>query len=126
MSANLKDVFERINSRKKEANEIKKAFKDNLLHDKVYQDLLNSLKTMKEQKKSIENQAWSQASSDAAKLDMLKLDIKSDKELLSDIALNEYVAGRTVEVIDDNGEKHIPGFSVNFKKSGERQEQMRP
>ena len=120
----LKDVFERMKAKRKERSDIAKAFKDALLHDASYQQTLENIKKLREQKKSIENQAWAQSASDAEKLDLLALDLKSDKQLLSDIALNMFMAGKTVEVIDEYSTRWVPNFSVTFTKDSENVEDM--
>lgn len=119
----LQEVHARLRAKKREKSEIQKAFKDELVNNPRYQQIAETLKTLKEEKKSIENQAWAAASTDAEKLDLLSLDITSDKELLSDIALNMYTKGETVEVIDEHNTRWVPSFSVNFKKDDEVQEE---
>ena len=123
----LKEVHRRLEEKKKETSEIKKMFKDSLAHDARYQELLEELKKLKEEKKSIENNAWAQSSHDADRLDLLKLDIKSDREVLSDIALNMYVAGQKVEIVDDVAQtRWIPQFSVRFTKEETEGEEKLP
>lgn len=119
----LQEVHARLRAKKREKSEIQKAFKDELVNNPRYQQISEQLKTLKEEKKSIENQAWAAASQDAEKLDLLSLDITADKELLSDIALNMYTKGETVEVIDEHNTRWVPAFSVNFKKDDEAQEE---
>lgn len=119
----LQEVHARLRAKKREKSEIQKAFKDELVNNPRYQQISEQLKTLKEEKKSIENQAWAAASHDAEKLDLLSLDITADKELLSDIALNMYTKGETVEVIDEHNTRWVPAFSVNFKKDDEQQEE---
>src|SRR5690349_10604763 len=119
----LQEVHARLRAKKREKSEIQKAFKDELVNNPRYQQVAEQLKTLKEEKKSIENQAWAAASQDAEKFDLLGLDIKSDKELLSDIALNMYTKGETVEIVDEHNTKWVPSFTVNFKKDDELQEE---
>lgn len=119
----LQEVHARLRVKKREKSEIQKAFKDELVNNPRYQQVAEQLKALKEEKKSIENQAWASASADAQKLDLLDLDIKSDKELLSDIALNMYAKGETVEVVDEHNVRWVPAFSVAFKKDDEMQEE---
>ena len=113
---NLQDVHARIRQKRKESSEIKRAIADDLANNARYQQLVEEIKKLKEEKKSLENQAWAGATGDAEKLDLLKLDIASDKQVLSDIALNMYVAGEKVEVVDENNTRWVPNFSVNFTK----------
>jgi hypothetical protein len=49
------------------------------------------------------------------RLDEIKREIKSKNEMLSDVAINDLMAGHTVEVEKD-GIKYIPVWSVKFKK----------
>jgi ethanolamine utilization protein EutQ (cupin superfamily) len=113
---NLQDVHARIRQKRKESSEIKRSIADELANNPRYQQLVEEIKKLKEEKKSFENQAWAAASHDAEKLDLLKLDIASDKQVLSDVALNMYVAGEKVEVIDENNTRWVPNFSVTFTK----------
>lgn len=119
----LQEVHARLRAKKKEKSEIQKAFKDELLNNPRYQQISEQLKTLKEEKKSIENQAWAAASQDAQKIDLLSFDIKSDRELLSDIALNLYTKGEPVEIVDEHDVKWVPSFTVSFKKDDELQEE---
>jgi hypothetical protein len=120
----LQEVHERLRAKKREKSEIQKAFKDELINNPRFQQVSDQLKSLKEEKKSIENQAWASASQEADKLDLLTLDITADKELLSDIALNMYAKGETVEVIDEYNTRWVPSFAVSFKKDDVLQEEL--
>lgn len=52
----------------------------------------------------------------ANELASIRADLKSDKELLADLAMKEYLEGKPVEVVDVAGEKFAPEFSVKFVK----------
>jgi len=119
----LEEVYGRLRAKKQEKLEIQKAFKDELANNPRFQQISEQLKTLKEEKKSIENQAWASASADAQKLDLLTLDIESDKEMLSDLALNMYTKGQTVEIVDEFNARWVPKFSVTFKKDDVMQEE---
>lgn len=120
----LEEVYNRLRDKKREKGEIQKAFKDELANNPRYTQVAEQLKTLKEEKKSIENQAWASASADAQKLDLLALDIESDKEMLSDMALNMYTKGQTVEIVDEFNTRWVPKFSVAFKKDDVMQEEQ--
>ncbi len=119
----LEEVYGRLRAKKHEKSELQKAFKDELASHPRYQAVSEQLKALKEEKKSIENQTWAASAADAAKLDLLTLDIASDKEMLSDVALNMYTKGQTVEIVDDQNVRWLPKFSVAFKKDDELQEE---
>lgn len=122
----LEEIHQRIQEKKREKKEIIKALQDALKHDTHYQELAEELKKLREEKKSIENRLYAESAADAQKIDLLDLDIKSDSELLTDLALNKYVAGETVEVVDRHNVKWVPEFAVKFKKVPEGAQQPVP
>lgn len=95
---------------------MKKMFADELKSNSSYQQILEDTKLLREKKKSIENDMKAQSLKDAQKLDDLRIDIMSDKELLADLALNMYLANETVEIVDEESRRWVPHFSVTFKK----------
>jgi predicted nuclease with TOPRIM domain len=115
--AQLQEVFDRIKETKKEQREIKTIYRDALNSSEEYKSVSDELKTLKERKKQIEEDAQRQFSSEFTKLESLKLDIQTDMELLSDLAINQLVKGETVEVQDEAENKYEPVFSVRFKKA---------
>ncbi len=113
----LKDVFDRIQEKKKERKELTKMFQDELKHNGDYQKILEDIKTLREKKKSIENQAKANALADATQLDNLSEEIQGSTELLTDIALTKLMNRETVEINDEaNDIRYVPAFSVRFKK----------
>ena len=115
----LKEVFERMKSKRKEHSEINKSFKDSLAHHAKYQEITAQAQRLRDEKKMIENEAWAESSKDAERRELLALDIKSDRQMLSDLALNLYVKGQPVEVVDENQTRWVPEFSVSFRKDTE-------
>ncbi len=112
----LQSVYVELQQKKKERKEIAKMFQDELKHNGDYQELLKEIKTLREKKKSIEDQAKAHALSDARQLDRLGDEIKGSTELLSDIALAKFMNGETVEMTDQENNRLVPVFSVKFKK----------
>ena len=118
MSQKLADVFKRIQSNKKDASEIKKIYKDVLSVTGEYQEVLENIEVLKLRKKKIEAGVQADYKEEFDRLEGLKLNISSDSQLLSDIALTELVAGDTVvNIIDENKVEYEPSFSVKFKKN---------
>jgi DNA polymerase III delta prime subunit len=115
--AKLEEVFNRIKDSKKEQREIRAIYKDALVTSKEYIDVVEKLDEIKSKKKKVEEDIRSQFSSEFSKLESLKLDIASDNELLSDIALNQLMKGETVKVTDEYENDYEPIFSVRFKKA---------
>ena len=119
----LEEVHGRLRVKAREKSDLQKVFKDELANNPRYQQIAEQLKVLKEEKKSIENQVWAASSADAQKLDLLALDIKSDREMLSEMALNMYVKGETVQIVDEYNARWVPKFAVSFKKDDEMQEE---
>ena len=115
--ANVQEVFNRIKETKRKAKEIKRMYKDSLEASFEYREVLEKLETLKARKKQLETQIKEESAGEFAKLDAYKMHIKSDNELLSDIALNTLMSGETVQVKDENDEEYEPVFSVRFKKA---------
>jgi uncharacterized protein YjiS (DUF1127 family) len=113
----LKEVFDRLQEKKKERKELTQMFKDELDHNGEYQKILEDMKVLKEKKKSIEDQAKANAISDARQLDTLKEEIQGSTELLTDIALTKFINKEPVEIVDAEKDiRMVPVFSVRFKK----------
>jgi len=113
----LKDVYLKIQGKKRERNELARAIRDELANRGDYKELVEELKRLREKKKSIENQVKADALADAQQLDTLRLEIAGASEVMSDIALTMYTEGQTVEIVDeDRGVRLTPVFSVKFQK----------
>ncbi len=113
----IQEVFNRIRETRNKAKEIRKMYKDSLESSHEYQEILDKLETLKERKKSIENELKNEQGSDFKQLDAYKMHVKTDMEMLSDLALNKLMAGETVEVKDEDDNRYEPLFSVKFKKA---------
>ncbi|MBI5370274.1 hypothetical protein HZA85_03740 [Candidatus Uhrbacteria bacterium] len=112
----LDEVYKRIQESKKRQKEIRQMLKDELAHHTRYQEILEEAKTLREEKKAIEQSIRGQ-SPDFLELEELKLEIQTDEELLSDVALNMYMKEETVEIVDEFEQTWHPIFKVSFKKT---------
>lgn len=113
---NLNEIHKTLEAKRREMRELNKMFRDELRNNSEYQTVVDELNTLKEKKKSIENAVRAASQSALANLDLLKLDVKSYAELLSDVALNKYAAHENIEIVDENNAKWLPSFTVKFKK----------
>jgi len=111
----INEVHSRILLKKKEQREINRMFRDELRNNGEYQTIVDEMQTLREKKKGIEDSVLSSVN-DGGKLDLIKLDLKSDTELLSDIALNMLMKNENVEIVDAENVRWLPAFSVRFKK----------
>jgi len=112
----LQEIFDRIQTSKKEQKEIKLMYKDALSNSSEYEKVEEELRAVKLKKKKIEDAIKEDFSSEFNKLDTLKLDIENDVHLLSDASLVKLMAGEGTEIVDERGRKYNPLFSVKFKK----------
>lgn len=115
--SDLKDVLQRIRAKKQERKKVNEVFRDVLSQSKRYQEVLEELKALKAKKKHIEIELQRELISESEKAERLAQDLKTDVQLLSDMALTKFMKGETIEVTDENDVKYEPVFKVTFKKS---------
>lgn len=113
----LQEVFNRIQAAKKQKKDLETAYKDALKNSLEYQELSDKVKTSRERLKQIQMTVKDQFSGELTKIDDLKIDIASDMEMISDIAMTQLMKGETVEVKDEYDNTYQPVFKVNFKKA---------
>jgi hypothetical protein len=117
---NLNEIHKTLETKRREMRELNKMFRDELRNNSEYQTVVDELNTLKEKKKTIESAVRAASQAALANLDLLKLDIRSYAEMLSDVALNKYAAHENIEIVDENNIKWIPNFTVKFtKENGE-------
>jgi len=112
---NLEDVYKRLEKNKKRKREIGKMISDELSHDSRYQEIKEEVKTIREEKKAIEQTIKANAPN-FAEFEELKVEIQTDQEVLSDLALNMYMKDQSVEIKDEYDQSWYPNFKVTFKK----------
>lgn len=117
MAQELPVVFKRIQENKKEQRDLKSMYRDALSTDSAYQKVLDELEDLKIKKKQLENSVKSSFKEEFDKLEGLKLNIASDNQLLSDLALNQFISGELIKLVDDNQVEYEPIFTVKFKKT---------
>lgn len=116
--ASLEEVFRRLQVSRKEQKDIKTIYRDALANSKSYQDAVAQLTELRQKKKQLEADIKSAYQDEISKLETLALDIKTDREMLSDLALTQLMRGETVKVADEYENEYTPIFSVRFKKLG--------
>lgn len=111
----LEEVYQSLEANKKKRREIAKMYRDELVNNQRHEEIMEQLKDLREEKKTIENQIKNGAR-EFQEMDELRLEIQSESELLSDLALNMYIKDQTVEITDEYDNKWVPSFKVTFKK----------
>lgn len=112
----LEEVYTRLTINKKKARDLRKMMQDELSHNARYSELKDEIKALREELKGIENEVKANSQAELDQLDDLKEEIKTDTELIADIALNMYVNEQSVEIVDEYNNKWYPQFKVSFKK----------
>lgn len=112
----LEEIYNRLKQKKRERKDMMDSARDALHNDASYQELLNEVEEIKIKLKQKKNEVMDEVI-DRGKLEELTQDIKTDIELLTDIALSKFVAGEPVEIMDDMNVRLVPEFKVNFKKA---------
>jgi len=114
--ANVQEIFNRIKVKQGEYKTVKSIEKDVMTNSQEYQLILEEIKALKDKKRKIEIALKSDLRSELDKMDAIKLDIASDREMLSNLALTQLIKGESVTVIDEKNNKYGPIFSVRFEK----------
>ena len=113
----IQEIFSRIQANKKQLKDLNTSYKDALKNSQEYQDLQEQAKTIREKMKAIKMAINDQFASELTQIEDLKIDIASDLELASDIAMSTLMKGETVEVRDEYDNEYEPIFKVTFKKA---------
>ena len=116
LMANLEEVYNRLQESKKKRRDISKMFKDELSNSARYQEIVEEMKTLRDEKKSIETTIRN-STKEYREIDDIKADIQTDSELLTDIVLNKFLKSEPVEIVDEDKNTWHPVFKVNFKKT---------
>ncbi|MDD2353826.1 MAG: hypothetical protein PHH52_01005 [Patescibacteria group bacterium] len=117
MAQDLSAVFSRMQERKKQQRELKAMYRDALATNGNYQKVSEELEDLKNKKKQLENSIKTDFKEEFDKLEGLKLNIASDNQLLSDLALSEFSQGKLRRLVDENKVEYEPIFTVRFKKT---------
>ena len=112
----IQEIFNRIQVAKKKKKDLQATYKDALSVTAGYEEVSDKLKTLKAQKKEIEIRVREQLGSELTKLEDITIDLESDQELLSDIAVSKLMKGETVEIKDEHNQEYEPVVMVKFKK----------
>jgi len=115
--SNLQEVFLRIRTNRQEQKKLKEVYRDALINSPSYKEVVDELNELKVKKTQIEADVKSQFSSEFTKLEDLKIDLDSDMEMISDLALTQLMKGETVKVKDEYEVEYDPLFTVKFKKT---------
>lgn len=110
-------IFDRTIEAKSKMKQLKNSFREALVNNKEYVDLLEKIKSLKEKAKQVEQSIAEGFQRELTEIEDLKIDLASDMEMLSDVALTQVMKGETLEIKDKYENQYEPIFKVSFKKS---------
>lgn len=114
---NLQEVFNELTGVKKTIKEIQNEYKDALNNSPDFQETNDKIKELTEKRKQIQNNIQAEMGQRFQDLEVAKDQQKDLKEMISDIAMNNLIDGKSIELKDDNDSVYEPKFSVTFKRT---------
>lgn len=119
MAMQLQLVFSKTDEKRNDLTILKHQINDEIKGLAAYQEIVKEEEAIKLKKKQIILSVKQSNREVIDKIDSLKLDIDSNKQKISDIALADYIAGKDIRLTDKNGFILEPVFIVKYKKTGE-------
>jgi len=118
---NIQEIFIKMREMKKEQKDLKEMYNDALAQTDEYEGIVEQMKQLREKKKQIETRIQGQMGKAWEKLNDIKLEMETQKEMMTDIAMTTLMKGEKVEVKDEYENPYEPIFKVNFKKAEDGQ-----
>lgn len=112
----IQEIFNKVQSKKNELKELRIICKDVLDNSSEYKELIEELRVLRQKKKDLESVLMEDVTNEMTKIEELKLDIKTDQEMIADIALTNVMKGEEVKLTDEYSAVYGPVFNVKFKK----------
>jgi hypothetical protein len=117
MTKDLISLFEKNKELKHNAKEIKKIITDALAANSHYIQLKEDYKIMRDDLAMIRDSVYDDFVSEINNLEKLKNEADDNNLMITDVAINNLLEGKTVEVVDKDGFVYEPIWSVKFKKT---------
>jgi uncharacterized coiled-coil DUF342 family protein len=114
----IQEIFNEIQELKEEQKGIRAEYKDALANANEYEETTQKVIELREKKKQIESLTQSRLGSRYQKFEEIKNKINELNELLTDIAMNDLMAGKTISIKDKNANEYEPIYKITFKKRG--------
>jgi hypothetical protein len=112
----IKEIYQRIQENKSKLKELKTSAKDVLSNDFSYSKMKAELDEKRKEVKILEKQLITSNMVNYDQMENFRIDIKTDEELLKDIALSLLMKNEQVELVDKYDNKYIPELKVAFKR----------
>jgi len=112
----LQDIFDKMQDAKKEQRHLRAVYKDMLTNYKGYKELTDKIKTLKDEKRQIEEVCKEQCSKELDQVEKLKFEIEADREAINDIVVNKLMKGENISLVDKFENEYEPIFNVKFRR----------
>jgi len=109
------EVFTRLEQNKNKLREVNRQIKDHYESNSDYANLVEQGKAVSDKKKQLRTQLNESIEKLLESRDDLKIDVMSDKDLLTDILLVKVAKQEQVTLKDQYQQEVLPLFSVKFK-----------
>ena len=109
-------LFSGFEKKQLTAKQLRAAITEAVKGHKRYQDIIDNMAIWKEEMKQLVAVVKDDFNTELDVLSSLKNDIRSEREMLCDLALEKLKAGEPLEVEGSDGQKYTPTFTVKFKK----------
>jgi len=122
----LQLVFSETDKKRNRLRELKALIKEQLEGKQEFQEIKETSESLRARKKALKLAINDDNKTECEEIERLETDIKSQKQLISDVAIKDYVAGKEIKVTDSYGNILEPVFSVKFVKTGDVEETKKP
>ena len=119
MKLQLQLVFNEADEKRNNLAILKRGIKDQLESLTNFSEITDQLQKWQQKKKELIESVMNDNKADIEKIESLELELKSQKQMISDIALRDYLNGDKIEIVKPDGAIMEPVFTVKFRKTGE-------
>ena len=115
---NAQEIFDRIQETKRKIKDIRTFLKSKYKEVSEYVEIQDKKKTLNQKQKLITMEVDSHYPDEITKLEDMKIDLDSDKEMLNDILLTKLMKGEDVELKNNpnRDQMMLPIFAVKLVK----------
>jgi hypothetical protein len=113
----IQEVYNRIQEKKKERKRLKRMLKDGLDASAPFREIKDEMEKVKAKKKEVENGVFASYEHEKRDIEGLDEELKSEQQVMDDIALTMYMKGESIVFKNENDEEYEPTFKVKYKKA---------
>jgi uncharacterized coiled-coil DUF342 family protein len=112
----IQEIFNEIQTLKKEQKEIRGEYKDALTNANEYEETVEKAKEVREKKQQIEAVVQGHMGLRYQRFEEIKEKIDELNQMLTDIAMTSLMDGKTIALKDQFENEYEPVYKITFKK----------